>query len=313
MATETKTTTTTTTTIHPPPPQQQQSTTDSMLMKRIGKLEHIMANLIQDNKNLEERLDSHGVSKSVDEIVTDAVDWVIQAPLQNRFRDLPEADMKEILHQKMWETNSYKTHKDHMMLYEALEKSMNRDHSKEILKDLAKARKKKKKRRDSPKMPPGSPPHQPPPPSSPTSRSGTSGSPGASGSSQPPPLPPPSPSTNQEVHSSDDEDIENAYIPTVNLWQDWWKPLEEDRLATPEPAWSIPSSDVPVLKNNLASSLASTYSPLPEDSLLAQTGYMEMFMDWLCKRQGITKLKPQDLEGPTFKIVKVFHPNVIHL
>nr|GEV38429.1 hypothetical protein [Tanacetum cinerariifolium] len=50
-----------------------------------------------------------------------------------------------------------------MMLYEALEKSMNRDHTDELLKDLAEARKKKKKRRDSPKMPPGSPPHQPPP------------------------------------------------------------------------------------------------------------------------------------------------------
>nr|GEV24605.1 Gag-Pol polyprotein [Tanacetum cinerariifolium] len=58
--TETTTTTTTKTTTHPPPPQLQQSTTDSMLMKRIGKLEHIMANMIQDNKHLEERLDSHG-------------------------------------------------------------------------------------------------------------------------------------------------------------------------------------------------------------------------------------------------------------
>nr|GEV47871.1 monodehydroascorbate reductase [Tanacetum cinerariifolium]GEX62877.1 monodehydroascorbate reductase [Tanacetum cinerariifolium] len=82
---------------------------------RIGELEHIMANLIQDNKHLEERLDSHGarlyalenidiphqMSKAVDEIVTDAVDWAIQAPLWNRFRDLPEAYMKEILHQRM--------------------------------------------------------------------------------------------------------------------------------------------------------------------------------------------------------------------
>nr|GEY06098.1 reverse transcriptase domain-containing protein [Tanacetum cinerariifolium] len=38
-----------------------------------------------------------------------------------------------------------------------------------------------------------------------------------------------------------------------------------------------------------------------------------MFIDWFCKRQGITKLKPQDLEGPAFELVKVFHPNVIHL
>nr|GEX40775.1 retrovirus-related Pol polyprotein from transposon TNT 1-94 [Tanacetum cinerariifolium] len=179
---------------------------------RIGELEHIMANLIQDNKHLEERLDSHGarlytlenldipqqVSKVVDEIVTIAVDWVIQAPLWNRFRDLPEAYMKEILHQRMWETNSYKAHEDHMMLYEALEKSMNHDHTNELLKDLVEACKKKKKRRDSQKMPPGSPPHQPPPPSPLAGPFGTSGSPGASGSSQVPPPPPPPPSTNQE-------------------------------------------------------------------------------------------------------------------
>nr|GFB57284.1 retrovirus-related Pol polyprotein from transposon TNT 1-94 [Tanacetum cinerariifolium] len=31
-----------------------------MMMKRIGKLEHVMANLIQENKGLEERLDRHG-------------------------------------------------------------------------------------------------------------------------------------------------------------------------------------------------------------------------------------------------------------
>nr|GEZ26670.1 hypothetical protein [Tanacetum cinerariifolium] len=354
-------TTTTTTTIHLPPSQPQQSTTDFMLMKRIGKLEHIMANLIHDNKHLEERLDSHGerlytlenldipqqVSKVVDEIVTDAVDWAIQAPLRNRFRDLPEADMKEILHQRMWETNSYKTHEDHMMLYKALEKSMNRDHSEELLKDLAEARKKKKKRRDSPKIPPGSPPHQPPPPPPPAGPYGALGSPGASGSSQ---VLPPLPSTNQEgqsqgsiapssskiaasakyqawtmtdtrlrpsvsltpadlqmdddmapgaqAQSSNDEDIENTHIPKVNLWQDWWKPLEEERPGTPEPAWSIPSSDVPVPKNNWASALASTYSPPLKDSLLAQTGDIAMFMDWFLSNGRMPQTPDRPLGGP---------------
>nr|GFA01302.1 hypothetical protein [Tanacetum cinerariifolium] len=42
-----------------------------------------------------------------------------------------------------------------MMLYEALEKSMNHDHTEELLKDLAEARKKKKNKRDSPNTPPG--------------------------------------------------------------------------------------------------------------------------------------------------------------
>nr|GEV11760.1 E-beta-farnesene synthase [Tanacetum cinerariifolium] len=50
----------------------------------------------------------------------------------------------------------------------------------------------------------------------------------------------------EQVHSSDDEDIENAHIPKVNLQQDWLKPLEEDIPAAPESIWSIPSPDLPV-------------------------------------------------------------------
>nr|GEW87568.1 hypothetical protein [Tanacetum cinerariifolium] len=117
----------------------------------------------------------------------------------------------------------------------------------------------------------------------------------------------------EQAQVSDDEDIRSAHIPKVNLRQDWWKPMEEERPATPEPAWSIPSSDAPVPPNNWASALASNYSPPPEDSLLAQTGDMATFIDLFCKRRGITELKPQDLEGLAFKTIKVFHPDVIHL
>nr|GEX77014.1 hypothetical protein [Tanacetum cinerariifolium] len=232
QATTTKTTTTTTTTTHPPPTQPQQSTIDSMLINRIGKLEQIMENLIQDNKHLEESLDSHRACLYT---------------LENL--DIPQ-------------------------------QSMNRDHTNELLKYLAKAQKKKKKIHDSSKTPPVSPPHQPPPPLPPAGLSRTLGSLGASGSSQvPPPLPP---STNQEdlhmnddmdpdahVHSSNDEDIKNAHIPKVNLQQDLWKPLEEDRPATSEPAWSNSSSNLHVPTNNWASALASTYTPPLENSLLA--------------------------------------------
>nr|GEY82813.1 reverse transcriptase domain-containing protein [Tanacetum cinerariifolium] len=100
----------------------------------------------------------------IDEVVTDAVDWAMQAPLRNHLKDLPEADIK---------------------------KSMNRDDSKELAKDLAEVRKKKKKSRESPKTPHGSPPHQPPPPPLPAGPSGASGSLRASGSPQVPPPPPP--------------------------------------------------------------------------------------------------------------------------
>nr|GEU36714.1 hypothetical protein [Tanacetum cinerariifolium] len=92
-----------------------------------------------------------------------------------------------------------------------------------------------------------------------------------------------------------------------------WKPFEEERPATPEPFWLIPSSDVPVPTNNWASALASNYSPPPKDSLLVQTGDIATFMDLFCKSREIIKLKLQDMKGPAFEIVKVFHPDVIYL
>nr|GEW52449.1 monodehydroascorbate reductase [Tanacetum cinerariifolium] len=295
----------------------------AMMMKRIGELEHIMTNLIQENKGLEERLDSHGARLYTLEQL-DIPHWVSKAV----------TDMKEILHQRMWETESYKSHEDHMQLYEALEKSMNRDHSQELAQDLAEARKKKKKSRESPKTPPGST-------SSATSTSSTSRiiqsfrsswsfwillsaatttftfihqSRKPSISLTPADLEMDEDmGPDEQAQSSDDEDIGSTHIPKVNLRQEWWKPLEEERPATSEPAWSIPSSDAPVPTNNWASALASNYSPLAEDSLLAQTGDIATFIDWFYKRRGITELKPQDLEGPAFEIVKVFHPDVIHL
>ncbi|GJT24039.1 hypothetical protein Tco_0893976 [Tanacetum coccineum] len=119
---------------------------------------------------------------------------------QGSLRDLLELDMKEILHQPHVGTNSYEAHEDHRKLYEALEKSMDRDHSEQLLTNLAKARRKKKRRHESPKTPPGSPPHQPLPPLPPAGPSRTSGASSASGSSQLPPPPPP-PSTNQSDQS----------------------------------------------------------------------------------------------------------------
>nr|GEV21227.1 E-beta-farnesene synthase [Tanacetum cinerariifolium] len=241
---------------------------------KVGELEHIMTNLIQDNKHLEERLDSHGsrlytlenldipqqVSKAVDEIVTDAVDWAIQALLRNRFRDLLEADMKEILYQRIWETNSYKTYEDHMMLYEALEKSMNRDHTDELLKIWLKHAKRRKRvvihrihhlglhlnnhlllyhQQE------GQPHGSIAPSSSKTAASAkykawtmTATRIMMSVSSTPEDLHMDDDmAPDAQVHSFDDEDIENTHIPKANLWQDWWNPLKENRPATPEPAY----------------------------------------------------------------------------
>nr|GEW98678.1 hypothetical protein [Tanacetum cinerariifolium] len=134
------------------------------------------------------------VSKAVDEIVTDAVDWAMKAPLRAHFSDLPIVDIKEIIQQWIFEDKSYEAHKDHKKLYDTLEKSLERDYSYQLLSDLEEARQKKRKRRDLPITPFGSPPPQPPPPPPLAGASGAPGTSGASGSSQSP-LPPLPPST----------------------------------------------------------------------------------------------------------------------
>ncbi|GJX70958.1 hypothetical protein Tco_0308129 [Tanacetum coccineum] len=60
--------------------------------------------------------------------------------------------------------NYDKGHEDHKMAFEALQKSIIRDESKQFDADKAEERTKKKSKQDSPKTPPGSPPPPPPPP-----------------------------------------------------------------------------------------------------------------------------------------------------
>ncbi|GJV25001.1 hypothetical protein Tco_1377696 [Tanacetum coccineum] len=272
-ATVTATTTTIITTLLLPP-QPQQDSSDPTLLKHIGELEQHITDLVDVNQALEERLDKHGsrlyrlenqdipkqVRKAVDEIVTDAVDWAMQAPLKERFRDLPEADMKEILHNRI---------------------------------SCPSGTSGASGASGSSQSPP-----PPPLPAGPSGTSGASGASGSSQS--PPPPPPSSntqggqststaaPSSSktaalaeytactmtdtrikpsvspipEELHMDDDtnadeqaysssgEDVGRDHILTVNLRQSWWKPITEDRPATPEPAWSIPSSVLTVPTNN---------------------------------------------------------------
>ncbi|GJY74161.1 hypothetical protein Tco_0478592 [Tanacetum coccineum] len=66
---------------------------------------------------------------------------------------------------------------------------------------------------------------------------------------------------------------------TADLRKDWWKPLpKEERPATPELAWTIPSSNKSDVVNNWASALATTYEPPTKNSLLAKTRDMTTFM-----------------------------------
>nr|GEU59801.1 hypothetical protein [Tanacetum cinerariifolium] len=295
-ATTTDTTTTTTTTTTLPPPQApQQSMTEAMMVKRIGELEHILADMIQ-------------VSIAVSKVVMDAVDWAMQAPLCNHFRDLPEADMKEILQQRMWESDSHKSHEDHMKLFEALENSINRDHSEELAHDLAEAWKKRKKGRELPKMPPRSPSHQPPPPPSPAGPSGTSRAPRAFGSQVTTPPPPPT-STNQNSPSKGSTAPSPSKTAATTKHQAWTTP---DITLKPLVSLTLEDLDMDEAMGSDEQAQLSDEEDIGS-AHIRTTDDITTFMDWFCKRRGITELKPQDLEGPAYEIVKVFHSDVIHL
>ncbi|GJZ64728.1 hypothetical protein Tco_0621149 [Tanacetum coccineum] len=257
--------TTTTTTLPPPPPQPQQSTAYTISLKRIDELKQHMADLIQNNLALEERLDKQGTQ-------------------------LYNLENLNIPHKK----------------------SLELDYSNQRLADYEEARKKRRKRRDVPRTPSGSPPSQPPPPPPSAGASDALGTSGASGSSQlPPPLPPLSIDTfgsaqyesdgisgaqdlsptdslmqddsipDEQVHFFDDEDFGNDHLPKADSRKDWWKPLpEEERPATPEPTWTIPSFNASDIENNWASALVSTYETHAKNSLLTKTRDMTTFMNW---------------------------------
>ncbi|GJR19319.1 hypothetical protein Tco_0967846 [Tanacetum coccineum] len=316
--TTTVTETTTTTTVPPPPPQLQQDISTSILTQTIGQLEQNIADLRADSGIYRLAGDlNRKIKESLKEVVSRISSAAIRGPL---FVLASRSPTKA---------------------FEALQKSIISDESEQFDADKAEERTKKKSKQESPKTPPGSPPLPPPPPPL-SGASGAFGLTGTSDSAQDPPPPPPSSTTNRGDQSyssatsgsskiaasttytawttttsklkptassvpkdvlmheesdfeaqdmgSDDEDSGSRHIPKVSLNQEWFKPLsEEERPATPEPAWSIPSSSLqPVPNNNWASAIASSF-------------------------QGITELTPEHLEGPTYEVVKAFHPDVIHL
>ncbi|GJV32826.1 retrovirus-related pol polyprotein from transposon TNT 1-94 [Tanacetum coccineum] len=229
----------------------------------------------------------HQVSKAIDEIVTDAVDWAMQAPLRARyFRNLPNPLQKSVeLEYSITFRSPFKPR-------------LNQEE----------ARKKKRKRRKSPRTPPRSPPTQPPLPPPPVGVSGAPGTSGASRSSQfLLPLPPStgtSGSTQQQginsptdylmhddsipeeqVLLSNDEDSENDHQPKADMRKDWWKPLpEEERPATPEPTWTIPSSNKSDAKSVEVGAAGET-----------------------------VRDNASNFEGQAYEVVKAFYLDVIHL
>ncbi|GKG27652.1 hypothetical protein Tco_0405979, partial [Tanacetum coccineum] len=85
----------------------------------------------------------HKIDQTVNEVVKEVVQIALQAPLYKHLKDLFEADMKEILHQQMFDSGSYKSHPDHKALYEVLELSMDRDNQEELHETLTISRKRR--------------------------------------------------------------------------------------------------------------------------------------------------------------------------
>ncbi|GJT11273.1 hypothetical protein Tco_0858315, partial [Tanacetum coccineum] len=201
---------TTTTPLLPPP--QQQSITESELAECVAALEKKLSDLEHTNKNLDNTT-------------------------QNlRSRDLPEEDMKEMLHQRMFKSGTYKSLPEHIALYEALEVSMARARRDEFLAEKDKSRKRRHDDQDSPPPLPDSDLNAP-----------SSSSKKQSGPYDEQPF--------EDIlfldsaNISDSEDTGSAHLPYVKPRPEWLKLIpEDDKPAPPEPAWVILTSHVPRAK-----------------------------------------------------------------
>ncbi|GKC02889.1 hypothetical protein Tco_0994499 [Tanacetum coccineum] len=250
-------------------------------LRHVTALEKKLSDLEQTNKNLDNTTRNLGSR-------------ILQLLFENRFRDIPEEDMKEMLQQRMFESGTYKSHPEHIALYEALEASMARAQRNEFLVEKDKSRTRCRDDQDPP----------PPPPDSDLSKRRRHDT-GASVEDIPIP---------DSANISDSEDTGSAHLPHVKPRPAWLKPiLEDDRPATPEPAWVIPTSHVPDAENNWANALATTYQAPAENSLLEKTRDMRTFMNWYCQKMGKTELTQADLEGQAYEVVKAFYPDVVHL
>ncbi|GJZ51117.1 retrovirus-related pol polyprotein from transposon TNT 1-94 [Tanacetum coccineum] len=123
---------------------------------------------------------------------------------------------------------------------------------------------------------------------------------------------------NKQTHHEWIEDVGSDHINTVNLRQSWWNRLSlHVDLLHHEPAWSNPficsAGTRPKYEQLGLSALSRPYTPPPENSLLAQIGDMTTFMDWYCKKQGISEeLINKDLEALLRICLKSFHPALVN-
>ncbi|GKE85504.1 hypothetical protein Tco_1559246 [Tanacetum coccineum] len=70
-----------------------------------------------------------------------------------RFRELSKFEMKEILHDRMFESGSYRSQPEHAALYDTLEVSMDRENKEEFIDATAKSCKRRRDNQDPPPPP----------------------------------------------------------------------------------------------------------------------------------------------------------------
>nr|GFD00555.1 hypothetical protein [Tanacetum cinerariifolium] len=76
---------------------------------------------------------------------------------------------------------------------------------------------------------------------------------------------------------SDSDDTDSAHLPKIKQRPEWLKPiLDDERPATPEPAWVIPSSHILDVENNWANALP------PHIKLQQRTLYLKRL--GICRR-----------------------------
>nr|GEV92133.1 histone deacetylase 14 [Tanacetum cinerariifolium] len=231
-------TTETTTTTLPPPPLLSTPVIDLTPLKPVfSTVQELVFTATTKTASRVSALET--IDQTINEVVKEDVQTAIQAPLRECFKDLSKADIKKILHQRMFESGSYKCHPEHEALYEALEVSMDRDNQEELHETLTTSRKRHRDDQD------------PPPPLPKDSDRSKRRSRILRHLLQKSLKPIDDVSIPDDVHILDFKDIGAVPLPKIKTRPDWLKPVtKEDRLKTLKPDWTVPSNDLPEPENN---------------------------------------------------------------
>nr|GEV41229.1 hypothetical protein [Tanacetum cinerariifolium] len=81
------------------------------------------------------------IDKYINEVIKEAVHNALQALIRKHFRDLSKFEIKEIIHDRMFKSGSYRSHLKHTTLYEALDAYMDFENREEFNEEMAKSRK----------------------------------------------------------------------------------------------------------------------------------------------------------------------------